>query len=151
LLYANPFIISNKNIILTLIPCFSKTAILQLKNQLKFIGISNINIDDEYKSLFEYPKYLKIYDYCNVDYTIFEWIFTISNLLYKRDKIQKNFNSIFHKLILYHGINIEEFIIDSELFIDSSFNFNFPNLKLTKLNSLKLNLHILIIKLKKNF
>src|SRR5947207_3133213 len=56
LLYANPFsnIIKENNysIIYTLILCFNKTEILQLKNQLELIKVS-IDIYDEYKPLFD--------------------------------------------------------------------------------------------------
>jgi hypothetical protein len=125
LLYANPFIVRKRKIFKTLIPCFSKTEILQLKS---LIGINNIN--DKHKSLFEYPKYLKTYNYFDVDYTINEWNYSMS----------KRIRLIFHQLILYHSINIVEFIIDSSLFINSNFNFNSIISKLTKLNSLNLNL-----------
>jgi hypothetical protein len=66
LLYANPFVkITEKNypIILTLICCFNRAEISQLKNHLELTQITNINFDEEYKPLFEYPKYLKNYFY----------------------------------------------------------------------------------------
>ncbi|GBC09161.1 hypothetical protein RclHR1_08650004 [Rhizophagus clarus] len=142
LLYADPFFKANlffkssKNIILTLIPCFSKTEILQLKNQLRFIGINNIDIKDEYEPLFEYPKYLKYYNSYNVDFTIFEWL---KGFLCQRNKIHENyFCSIFHQSILNRCINIEQFIIDFNPLIKYNPNFNFPISNLIKLNSLTL-------------
>jgi hypothetical protein len=135
LLYANPFIIRKRKIIKTLIPCFSETEILQLKS------IIGININDKHKSLFEYPKYLKTYNYFDVDHTINEWIYSISNLFQKYLSERIELIKIFHQLILYHSINIKKFIIDSNLSINSNFNFNSLISKLTKLNSLKLKLH----------
>src|ERR1700742_4297988 len=69
LLYANPFINiteENYSIIKTLIFCFNKEEILQLKNQLELNQINNINLDEEYKPLFEYLKYLENYDYFKI-------------------------------------------------------------------------------------
>jgi hypothetical protein len=147
LLYADPFIGTNKNIILTLIPCFSKREVLQLKSQLKLIGINDININDEYKPFFEYPKYLENYDYFKVNSTIFEWFKSLSYLSYindhhkdkdKKDKILKYFCPTFHQSIQNHCINVKQFSIDVSL-IKSNPNFNVPITNLTELNSLELN------------
>jgi hypothetical protein len=141
-LYANPFVISNKNLILTLIPCFSQSEILQLKSQLEFIGVNNINIKDEFKPLFKYPKYLKIYNSFNVNSTIFKWFeglsYSLCTNVSKREKIREYFCPTFHQTILNHPINIEQLNFDIN-FIKSDPNFNIPIANLTKLNSLVLN------------
>jgi hypothetical protein len=151
LLYANPFIIINKNIILTLIPCFSQSEILQLKNQLNLIGIDNININDEYKPLFEYPKYLKIYDYYILATTIFEWFNGLANLSYNQEMIIEKFILTFNQSILYHSINIEQFEIDLNSFINSNFKLNVPTTILTKLNSLTFKLQTFEHNIEKEF
>jgi hypothetical protein len=133
LLYASPFVDKNKHylIILTLILCFSKTEILQLKN---LIGINEINIDEDYKPLFEYPKYLKSYNYFIIDSTIYKWIESYSNTLSLNKN--NNFVPMIHKLIISHSTNIEEFKIDLESPIIYNSNFNFHNLNLRKLKTL---------------
>jgi hypothetical protein len=136
-LYANPFFKTNKDIIFTLIPSFSNTEILQLKSQLKLLGVNKIDIKDEYIPLFKYPKYLKTYNSFNVNSTIFEWFEGLSYssyVKYRRRKILEDFCPIFHQSILNHCINIEQFSIDIN-FIKS---FNIPTTYLTKLNSLSL-------------
>jgi hypothetical protein len=139
LLYANPFIYTNKNIILTFILCFSKAEILQLKNQIKLFGIENININDNYKPLFEYPKYLKNYDCLVINSTILEWFKDLSYSLYKQEnEIIENFCPTFHQSILSRCINVKQFSISID-FIDSNPNFNIPTSNLTKLYSLSLN------------
>ncbi|GBC31853.2 hypothetical protein GLOIN_2v1801976 [Rhizophagus irregularis DAOM 181602=DAOM 197198] len=74
ILYANPFAvkISTKShlMISTIIFCFNKAEILQLKEQLEVNQINNINIDEEHKPLFEYPKYLENYNDFGINSTI---------------------------------------------------------------------------------
>src|SRR5438045_5907014 len=97
LLYANPFVITNKDIILTLILCFDKSEILQLKNQLTLININIINISDDYKPLFEYTKYLENFNYFKIHSVIFEWFSSYLTLSYnQRSEIVKNFILIFY-------------------------------------------------------
>ncbi|GES75694.1 hypothetical protein GLOIN_2v1774869 [Rhizophagus clarus] len=132
LLYTDPFVKTNKNdfsIILTLISCFNKEEIMQLKNQIKF------NINNEYKPLFEYPKYLKSYDCESVNPTIINWINHLPN---PKDE-PENICSSFHQLILNHCVNIERINININLLIKSNPKFNIPTSNLTKLNSLTLN------------
>ncbi|GES75702.1 hypothetical protein GLOIN_2v1774869 [Rhizophagus clarus] len=134
LLYANPFATCKKGIILTFTLCFSKEEILQLKNQMN--NNFMININDEYKPLFDYPKYLKIYNYSSINFTILGWINS-----YKRK--YKKFCSIFNQLILNHCINIDRFNIDLvklDSFIEFNPELNIPISNLTKLNSLTLEL-----------
>ncbi|PKB97404.1 hypothetical protein RhiirA5_433212 [Rhizophagus irregularis] len=72
LLYTNPFVIISKKkymIISTIILCFNKEEILQLKNQLGInqINNNNNNIDyEEHKPLFEYLKYLEDYNHSKI-------------------------------------------------------------------------------------
>ncbi|CAB4482407.1 unnamed protein product [Rhizophagus irregularis] len=98
-----------------------------------------MNIKDEYNPLFEYPKYLKYYNYYGIDSTIFEWFKGPSNFSYNQNhKNYKNFCSIFHQSILNNCNNIEQFNIDYHSFIKSNPNFIIPITNLTKLNSLTL-------------
>ncbi|PKK67770.1 hypothetical protein RhiirC2_851929 [Rhizophagus irregularis] len=149
LLYANPFAnTTEKNYLITstLILCFNKAEILQLKNQLGLSQINNINFDNfdkEHKPLFEYPKYLKYLKNCNnfiINFVISKWfakyipnlpIFCVDNIF-----------PIFLQSILRQSRNIEQLDISLNLFYEESFkNFNFQNFtsNLTKLNSLSLN------------
>ncbi|CAB4435866.1 unnamed protein product [Rhizophagus irregularis] len=123
LLYANPFAsTTEKNYLITstLILCFNKAEILQLKNQLGLSQINNINFDNfdkEHKPLFEYPKYLKYL---------------------------KNYDIFIINFVISKCRNIEQLDISLNLFYEESFkNFNFQNFtsNLTKLNSLSLNFH----------
>ncbi|GES75682.1 hypothetical protein GLOIN_2v1774869 [Rhizophagus clarus] len=134
LLYANPFFFRpNKKyylIILTLISCFNKEEILQLKNKIKF------NINDEYKPLFEYPKYFKSYDCDSANHKIIRWINHFSN---PNDKILECFCLTFHHTILKHCVNIEQFNISINYsLIKFNLNFNISISNLIKLNSLAL-------------
>ncbi|CAG8619949.1 473_t:CDS:1 [Rhizophagus irregularis] len=151
LLYANPFAnTTEKNYLITstLILCFNKAEIIQLKNQLGLSQINNINFDNfdkEHKPLFEYPKYLKYLKNCNnfiINFVISKWfakyipnlpIFCVDNIF-----------PIFLQSILRQSRNIEQLDISLNLFYEESFkNFNFQNFtsNLTKLNSLSLNFH----------
>ncbi|PKY46666.1 hypothetical protein RhiirA4_543472 [Rhizophagus irregularis] len=146
-LYANPFTnISKKShlIISTIIFCFNKEEILQLKKQ-----FNNINIDEEHKPLFEYLKYLEDYNHFEIDSTIISYY---SGLSISRNKIY-NIIPIFHKSILRQSKNIKQLDISLDLFYmyklcengkenvvykESFKNFNIQNFisNLTKLNSL---------------
>ncbi|PKY27913.1 hypothetical protein RhiirB3_443820 [Rhizophagus irregularis] len=144
LLYANPFINiteENYSIITTLISCFNKEEILQLKNQLEINQINNINLDEEYKPLFEYLKYLENYDYFKIDYVIDScFIKYCSGLSISNIKIYDSI-PIFHQSILRQSKNIKKLDISSSLFYSETFkNFNVKNFtsNLTKLNSLSL-------------
>ncbi|GBC09159.1 hypothetical protein RclHR1_08650002 [Rhizophagus clarus] len=144
-LYADPFGRNDKNdisnhysIILTLISCFNKEAILQLNNQMKLIGINNVDIDDEYEPLFKYTKYMKNY-YC-IDSKIIEWFKChLLNTRFPKDEIIENFCSIFHQSILNNCVNIERIIININSLMKFDSKFNIPASNLTKLNSLTLN------------
>ncbi|GBC08344.1 hypothetical protein RclHR1_08040006 [Rhizophagus clarus] len=144
LLYANPFNARN-NIIMTLISCFNKKEIIQLKNQLEAIGINNIiNIDEGYKPLFEYPKYLKYYNFTKVNLRMNDWIMSHSNLSYHLSyQNVKDFGSIFHQSILNHSINIENFSIDFSAIFRFYFTFKIPTISFEKLNSLTIDLRYL--------
>ncbi|GBB83203.1 hypothetical protein RclHR1_00100007 [Rhizophagus clarus] len=134
LLYANPFIKQNKSIILTLIPCFDK---FEMKNQLNFFGIDNIR--EDYKPLFEYPKYLKVYDYSLVNSTILRFLY---NQYQNQNQYQRNklieIGSMFHQLILYHGINIEKFNVNVEFinFFSPYYNVEIVNKFLDNVSSI---------------
>src|SRR6266496_4741616 len=79
LLYANPFNnltkYNNYSIIFTLILCFNRVEIFRLKIKLEHIQINNIQINsiNEYKPLFEYPKYLENYCFFNINSIISRW------------------------------------------------------------------------------
>jgi hypothetical protein len=140
-LYANPFNnTQNENVIPTLILCFSKPEILQLENQLVLIGVNNIiDIKDEYKPLFEYPKYIKFYNYQTVYDTIERWFIYSLYINYKKiNIIRENFNSMFQQSFLYHSINIERISINFIYLNRFNPNFNLPISNLTKVNSLTL-------------
>ncbi|PKY30701.1 hypothetical protein RhiirB3_531208 [Rhizophagus irregularis] len=143
LLYANPFMnITKKNysIIMTLIFCFNKEEILQLKNKLEQNHINNINLDEEYKPLFEYTKYLENYNYFTIDNIINGYCL---GLLIPYNKIY-DITLIFHQSILRQSKNIKQLVISTYLFNrESAKNFNVQNFisNLTKLNSLSLNLN----------
>ncbi|CAB4482368.1 uncharacterized protein OCT59_019849 [Rhizophagus irregularis] len=149
LLYANPFVnITEKNypIILTLIFCFNKAEILQLKNQLGPSQINNINFDKEYKPLFEYPKYLENYNHFTINSVINRcFVGYCSDLSISQNKIYDDIIPIFHKSILRQSRNIKQIDILLHLFYKESFkNFNIKNFtsNLTKLNSLSLTFHL---------
>ncbi|CAB4481336.1 hypothetical protein RhiirA5_410420 [Rhizophagus irregularis] len=149
LLYANPFVnITGKNyaIILTLILCFDKEEILQLKKLLKQNQI-NINIDEEHKPLFEYLKYLKNYNYLVINSAI-ERCF-IGAITQYRIKYYSNYTipifPIFHQSILRHSINVKQLDISSNIFYNKGFkNLDIQNFtsNLTKLNILSLKFHL---------
>ncbi|PKY58134.1 hypothetical protein RhiirA4_479788 [Rhizophagus irregularis] len=154
LLYANPFAsTTEKNYLITstLILCFNKAEILQLKNQLGLSQINNINFDNfdkEHKPLFEYPKYLKYlknYDIFIINFVISKWFAKyIPNLPIFQIFCVDNIFPIFLQSILRQSRNIEQLDISLNLFYEESFkNFNFQNFtsNLTKLNSLSLNFH----------
>jgi hypothetical protein len=156
LLYANPLVESNNKVIFTFILCFSKEEILQLKNQLSLIGIKNINdsIDDEYKPLFEYPKYLKIYDYYIVNLMTFKWIRNLSINVYRQYPDEKSIYEIcpiYHRSILNHSINIENLQFSIDLFIKTKIDFNIPVTNLTKLSTLSFQLHTFEDKIQNEF
>ncbi|CAB4392483.1 unnamed protein product [Rhizophagus irregularis] len=149
LLYANPFVnITERNypIILTLIFCFNKAEILQLKNQLGPSQINNINFDKEYKPLFEYPKYLENYNHFTINSVINRcFVGYCSDLSISQNKIYDDIIPIFHKSILRQSRNIKQIDILLHLFYEESFkNFNIKNFtsNLTKLNSLSLTFHL---------
>jgi hypothetical protein len=117
---------------------------------MNLIGVSMMNIKEDYKPLFEYPKYLKNYDYRNINYTIYNWIESYS-YSQKYDETG-NFISMFHQSILRLCINIEQFSIDLESYTIYKQNFYYiiaTNFK--KLKSLKLKLQTFDNKVKKNF
>ncbi|PKB99074.1 hypothetical protein RhiirA5_430327 [Rhizophagus irregularis] len=147
LLYANPFINITEekySIITTLILCFNKEEILQLKNKLELNQINNINLDEECKPLFEYPKYLENYDYVTIDNVIDSCLVRCcSGLLIPYNKVY-DIIPIFHQSILRQSKNIKQLDISTYLFYREAFkNFNVKNFtsNLTKLNSLSLNLN----------
>ncbi|GBC13200.2 hypothetical protein GLOIN_2v1883772 [Rhizophagus irregularis DAOM 181602=DAOM 197198] len=131
LLYANPFIIptSEKNcsIILTLIYCFNKAEILQLKNQLGPNRINNINLDEEYKPLFEYLKYLEIYNHHTIDTIIIKCMLKYFSGPSVFSKDIYDIISIFHISILRQSKNIKQLDISSYIFYKESYKtFDFP-------------------------
>ncbi|POG69840.1 uncharacterized protein OCT59_023820 [Rhizophagus irregularis] len=148
LLYANPFAnITEKkySITLTLIFCFNKAEILQLKNQLGFSQINNINIDKEHNPLFEYPKYLENYDSNLIIIVIYRWFAKYYFWILGHQKIYHDIIPIFHQSILRQSRNIKRLDILLYLLYKESFkNFNFQNFtsNLTKLNSLSLNFYL---------
>ncbi|PKB99877.1 hypothetical protein RhiirA5_429035 [Rhizophagus irregularis] len=148
LLYANPFAnITEKkySITLTLIFCFNKAEILQLKNQLGFSQINNINIDKEHNPLFEYPKYLENYDSNLIIIVIYRWFAKYYFGILGHQKIYHDIIPIFHQSILRQSRNIKRLDILLYLLYKESFkNFNFQNFtsNLTKLNSLSLNFYL---------
>ncbi|CAB4392482.1 unnamed protein product [Rhizophagus irregularis] len=148
LLYANPFEnITEKNypIILTLIFCFNKTEILQLKKQLGLSQVNNINFDEEHKPLFEYPKYLENYNYFEINSVIRRLFLKLcSGSLISRNKIYCTI-PIFHHSILRQTRNIKQLDTFLYLFYSENFkNFNIQNftLNLTRLSSLSLNFYL---------
>ncbi|RGB23514.1 hypothetical protein C1646_774380 [Rhizophagus diaphanus] len=112
LLYANPFIIPTSekicSIILTLIYCFNKAEILQLKNQLGPNRINNINLDEEYKPLFEYSKYLEIYNHHTIDTIIIKCMLKYFSGPSVFSKDIYDIISLFHKSILRQSNGIEQ-------------------------------------------
>ncbi|EXX72303.1 uncharacterized protein OCT59_023819 [Rhizophagus irregularis] len=145
LLYANPFAnISKKRylIISTLIFCFDKTEISQLKNQLGLSQVNNIIIDEGHKPLFEYLKYLEDYKYSIINSVIYGWFAKYHSGLSSFQKLYNDIIPIFHQSILRQSRNIKQLDILSSLFYREGFkNFNIQNLisNLTELNSLSLN------------
>jgi hypothetical protein len=145
LLYANPFAnISKKRylIISTLIFCFDKTEISQLKNQLELSQVNNIIIDEGHKPLFEYLKYLEDYKYSIINSVIYGWFAKYHSGLLSFQKLYNDIIPIFHQSILRQSRNIKQLDILSSLFYREGFkNFNIQNLisNLTELNSLSLN------------
>ncbi|CAB5165966.1 unnamed protein product [Rhizophagus irregularis] len=148
LLYANPFVnITEKNysIILTLIFCFNKEETLHLKNVLDINQINNIDLDEEYNPLFEYPKYLEKYNYFTINSVINRCL--LKNCLNLPTSHIKIFDitPIFHRSILRQSRNIKQLDILLYLFYKKSFNnFNVQNFtsNLTRLNSLSFNFHL---------
>ncbi|PKK57072.1 hypothetical protein RhiirC2_798714, partial [Rhizophagus irregularis] len=103
LLYANPFAnISKKRylIISTLIFCFDKTEISQLKNQLGLSQVNNIIIDEGHKPLFEYLKYLEDYKYSIINSVIYGWFAKYHSGLLSFQKLYNDIIPIFHQSIL---------------------------------------------------
>ncbi|CAB4413103.1 unnamed protein product [Rhizophagus irregularis] len=150
LLYANPFLnMTDKNytIVLTLIFCFNRVEMLQIKNQLGLGQINNINFDEEHKPLFEYPKYLENYNYFTINSVIrrfFVKLCSNSGSSISRNKIYCTI-PIFHYSILRQSRNIKQLDTFMYLFYSKSFkNFNIQNFttNLTKLNSLSLNFYL---------
>ncbi|EXX62964.1 uncharacterized protein OCT59_029415 [Rhizophagus irregularis] len=145
LLYANPFAnITEKNlsIILTLIFCFNEEEILQLKNQLELNQIDNINLDEEYKPLFEYPKFLEKYDFFTVNSVINNSLESYCSV--SHGKIYYSI-PIFHKSILRQCRNLKQLDISSHVFDKHWFkNFNVQNFSsnLTKLDLLTLSFYL---------
>ncbi|RGB32824.1 hypothetical protein C1646_762408 [Rhizophagus diaphanus] len=148
LLYANPFIkVTEKSclITLTLILCFNKAEILQLKKQLGLKQINNINFNKEYKPLFEYPKYLENYNSNIINSIIYRWFVKYCSDLTNFQKIYDDIIPIFLRSILRQSRNIKQLYISFNLFYKENFkNFNFQNfpLNLTRLNSLSLEFHL---------
>ncbi|EXX70302.1 uncharacterized protein OCT59_003525 [Rhizophagus irregularis] len=125
---------------MTLIFCFNKEEILQLKNKLEQNQINNINLDEEYKPLFEYPEYLEDYNYITIDHVLYKYCL---GLLIPHKKLY-DIKPIFHQSILRQSKNIKKLDISTFLFYRESFkNFNVQNFtsNLTRLNSLSLNLN----------
>ncbi|PKY52254.1 hypothetical protein RhiirA4_469765 [Rhizophagus irregularis] len=127
---------------MTLIFCFNKEEIIQLKNQLGVEQINNINFDEEYKPLFKYLKYLENYNYFTVNSIIYRWLMSYcSSLLFSQNKICDDIIPIFQQSILRQSENIKQLDILLQLFYNESFkNFNIQNFtsNLTRLNSLSL-------------
>ncbi|PKY60514.1 hypothetical protein RhiirA4_484321 [Rhizophagus irregularis] len=149
LLYANPFAaITKKNysITLTLIFCFDKAEILQLKKQLGLRKINGINFYKKHNPLFEYPKYLENYNSNIINSVIYGWFAKYcSKDLLNNQKIYNDIIPIFHQSILRQSRNIKQLDIWLNLFYGESFkNFNVQNFtsNLTKLNSLSLNCYL---------
>ncbi|PKY46596.1 hypothetical protein RhiirA4_461493 [Rhizophagus irregularis] len=149
LLYANPFIFSKSekicSIIFTLIFCFNKAEILQLKNQLGPNQINNINLDEEYKPLFEYSKYLEIFNYQKINTIIIKCMLTYFSgpSVFSKDILYDTI-LIFHKSILRQSKNIKQLNISSYIFYRECFNnINVQNFtsNLTKLNSLSFDIN----------
>ncbi|PKC57663.1 hypothetical protein RhiirA1_472155, partial [Rhizophagus irregularis] len=104
LLYANPFAdITKKNysITLTLIFCFNKAEILQLKKKLGLSKINGINFYKKHNPLFEYPKYLENYNSIIINSVIYGWFDKYcSKVLLNNQKIYNDIIPIFHQSIL---------------------------------------------------
>ncbi|PKC75880.1 hypothetical protein RhiirA1_448263 [Rhizophagus irregularis] len=139
LLYANPFDNYGKNrylIIWTLILCFDETEILQLKNLL-CAEPYNININPEYKPLFEYTKYLENINSVKIIDLIVTWIGKITKEYY-----YKNFNiiiTIFYNSIIRQCTNIKYLIITPSYFLNDGENIKTFTSNLSKLKLLRLN------------
>ncbi|GBC25455.2 hypothetical protein GLOIN_2v1876023 [Rhizophagus irregularis DAOM 181602=DAOM 197198] len=139
LLYANPFDNYGKNrylIIWTLILCFDETEILQLKNLL-CAEPYNININPEYKPLFEYTKYLENVNSVKIIDLIVTWIGKITKEYY-----YKNFNiiiTIFYNSIIRQCTNIKYLIITPSYFLNDGENIKTFTSNLSKLKLLRLN------------
>ncbi|PKC11161.1 hypothetical protein RhiirA5_497913 [Rhizophagus irregularis] len=118
---------------------------LQLKNQLEPNQIDNINLDEEYKPLFEYPKYMEKYNYFIINSVINScFVRYFSNLSTSHNKIYYII-PIFHQSILRQSKNIKQLDISLYLFYRKWFkNFNVQNFtsNLTRLNSLSLNFYL---------
>lgn len=140
LLYANPFDnYGGKNhylIIWTLILCFDEKEILQLKNFL-CTEPYNININPEYKPLFEYTKYLENVNSVKIMDLIVTWIGKITKEFY-----YKNFHiiiTIFYNAIIRQCINIKYLIITPSYFLNDGENIKTFTSNLSKLRLLRLN------------
>ncbi|PKC70278.1 hypothetical protein RhiirA1_454987 [Rhizophagus irregularis] len=153
LLYTNPFVIISKKknmIISTIILCFNKEEILQLKNQLGInqINNNNNNIDyEEHKPLFEYLNYLEDYNHSKIKSFIIMFINYNLGLSIFTDKMYEDIILIFHQSILRQSRNIKQLDISLHLFYKQGFkNFNVQNFisNLTKLKSLSLSLDDII-------
>ncbi|CAG8663188.1 uncharacterized protein OCT59_017679 [Rhizophagus irregularis] len=151
LLYANPFAKTksphkNYKLIITLVSCFDKAEILQFKERLsKFVIIYIDDIKEDYKPLFEYPKYLKDYNYFKINYSINSFVRYCSDSLISNSKIYEAVIPIFHRSLLRQSRNIKHLDIFLHLFNNESFeNFNVQNFitNLTKLKSLSFCLDI---------
>ncbi|CAG8671186.1 16926_t:CDS:1 [Funneliformis mosseae] len=145
LLYVSPFETIDKrhnySIIMTLITCLNKAEIVQLRNQLNFINVQNIKINIEYKPLFDYTKYIEIYNDTIINLIIFNWFNRHLNLIdYQRKGMLDNFISTFHQSMLNQCVNIKQLNISLIQFEKENFNIQFIKnfssnlLKLTCLN-----------------
>lgn len=128
ILYENPFPAKNKKIIMNYILSFSKEEVLSLKDAMKFCGYGDFfKIKKNYKTLFEYPKFLKNYNYKDVNSTIFKYFMNFTVLNYyncHKDKIICGFCPLFHQLIINKCNHLEQFNINMDSFIKPKINKN---------------------------
>ncbi|PKY63185.1 hypothetical protein RhiirA4_491294 [Rhizophagus irregularis] len=132
-------------LISTIILFFNKEEILQLKNQLGTNQINNNNIDEEHKPLFEYLKYLEVYNYYKISTFIARFIHYNFGLSIPSNKKCEYIFPILHQKILCQSRNIKQLDISLHLFYKEGFkNFNVQNFisNLTKLKSLSLRLSL---------
>src|SRR5436190_19692663 len=80
--YINP---KKYSIIWTLILCFDNTELSHFNSE---FCRKEINIDFEYKPLFEYPKYIKYFDNNKIDEIIIQWCYHSSVVTFYRSREQ---------------------------------------------------------------